>query len=103
MPCFDGRENGRIVEVEPSDYRELKRIEAVLCSIVRKHGLDFVLNSMDAECGVSVTQVTKWYERHARSDQARKLREMEEKMEKIKKEKALSKLTPEERKILGVK
>lgn len=101
MPCFDGRENERIVE--PSDYRELKRIEAVLCSIVRKQGLDFVLNSMDAECGVDAAQVAKWWERHTRSDRARKLREMEERIEKAKKEKAISKLTPEERKILGVK
>jgi hypothetical protein len=91
-----------------------QKIEAVLCAVLTKLEKDdlylSVLKDVDwKEAGVSATFVDKWWLRHKLEDEKRRLREAKEaernreKEERRKqKEAVLAKLTPEERKLLGV-
>lgn len=102
MPCFDGRENERIVE--PADYQHLKRLEAVLCAVVRARGIQAVLDStVFEECGVSKDYVSKWWARHIEEDNRRYRQEQETAKRKSLRASALNKLTAEELAALGIK
>lgn len=105
MPCRDGMEDLRRSE----EYAERALIRASLCAVLT------VLESDDAafasmlkkidwkEAGVSKREFLTWWEDHKEEDRVRRERMAEQLREiKIRKE-ALAKLTPEEKKILGVK
>ena len=102
MPCFDGRDNIREVEVESG--RQTSRLCAVFTVLEREGLLDKILSQCDwNEAGVSKLSTEQWWLRHKREDRERRQREFEEKQRKLARQKVLNKLSDDEKKILGVK
>jgi hypothetical protein len=87
--------------------RELEEAEAMLCMIMRKMkagGVVLFLEEEDfQEAGVTQVAFDAWWSRHEYQDEARRKAAIREKEAAKKKQAILNKLTPEERKILGVK
>ena len=81
-------------------YASDERCETELCRI---------LNELTPEARKALiyregmADVAAWYERHEAADQARKKSERRKRKEKKEKEEAAAKLTPRERKLLGIK
>ena len=91
-----------------------QEFEAVLCgvftSLVKRStetGVDelfVVLRDVDwIEVGVKPAQVKTWWRRHLKQDEARRAQEAAEKERQRIKAQALSKLTDEEKKALGIR
>jgi hypothetical protein len=96
MPCYTSDPGP-----SPEEIREAK-MPAVLCGLLRKHGLS-VLDGLDwDEIGVSRYTVESWWAYHQKQDEARRRREAECKAARAKKADALAKLSPSERAILGL-
>ncbi|KKL89681.1 hypothetical protein LCGC14_1912280 [marine sediment metagenome] len=105
MPCSDGRD-GRIVYVEnPEKVDRLTRMLCSLCRAVDEHNNDQGVLSPD--CWVSMpNNIAKWWDEHKEQDRVRTER-AKVKAETMKKKKklrrsGLSKLTDEERTVLGL-
>jgi hypothetical protein len=69
MPCsyYDPNE----VTTDKHTLERLHQCEAVLCAVVRMHGLEHVRQSLDSECGITKTQVTEWWNQHEKEDSRR--------------------------------
>lgn len=68
MPCYDGCR-----EDEKRDRETAKKVEAVLCGVIKDSGFGVILNHLDfAECGVSREWLVSWWREHQRKDAARK-------------------------------
>jgi|SanBayMetagenome_1026888.scaffolds.fasta_scaffold63463_2 hypothetical protein len=84
-------------------------VEASLCAVITllekdPAGFALMLKQIDwKEAGVSKREFMRWWEDHKEIDAARRVREAKEKAKKKLRDGALAKLTPEEKKILGVK
>lgn len=101
MPCNDGGGPGfgRTEYV----YRDNPKVAAILCAIIRKHGVE-ILKALDyAEAGVSYSEAVAWWKAHEKRDSERKAREVEAAQREERIRRAKSKLSPEERKLLGLK
>ena len=91
MPCNDGRENTYTVYVESGN--QTKRLCAVFSVLQQAGTLETTLDKVNwTEAGVSRRSTEEWWVRHQEEDLFRRRREA-----------VLNKLSPEERKILGVK
>ena len=91
MPCNDGRENTYTVYVESGN--QTKRLCAVFSVLQQAGTLETTLDKVNwTEAGVSRRSTEEWWVRHQEEDLARRRRKA-----------VLNKLSPEERKILGVK
>lgn len=91
MPCNDGRENTYTVYVESGN--QTKRLCAVFSVLQQAGTLETTLDKVNwTEAGVSRRSTEEWWVRHQEEDLVRRRREA-----------VLNKLSPEERKILGVK
>lgn len=91
MPCSDGRENTYTVYVESGN--QTKRLCAVFSVLQQAGTLETTLDKVNwTEAGVSRRSTEEWWVRHQEEDLVRRRREA-----------VLNKLSPEERKILGVK
>lgn len=118
MPCYDGRDSSEILREEAERFAKLanhsEKIEAALCAILTKLEKDnlfaTVMNDVDwKEAGISQRFVDTWWVNHKAYDEQRRhleeevrLRNAEKEERKRRKQEVLAKLTPEERKILGV-
>lgn len=106
MPCRDW-------SVEESHTEKLKKernmLRASMCAVLTAlEGDDAtfaaVLKKIDwKEAGVTKRELLMWWEEHKESDKIRREREAKIKREREIRASALSKLTDEEKKILGVK
>ena len=107
MPCRDGMEDFRRSE----EYAERALIRAALCAVLtaleRESGGDLyenVLSFIDwKEAGVTEKEFRKWWKDHKMEDAERRAYEREERRKEEVRKFALSKLSDEEKKILGVK
>lgn len=108
MPCITEypEEINRRLSKEVSDF------EAMLCgvlSVLRDRGttanLDLEVINMvnEKECGVKVSKIFDWWEKHQEHDKIRKARELEETAAARLRKTALAKLTDEERSALNLK
>ena len=106
MPCRDewAEEQDR-----RAAFQELALVRASLCAVLTfiegdDTAFAAMLKDIDwKEAGVSKREFLAWWEEHKIEDALRRKREAEEKREKEIRKTALAKLTPEEKKILGVK
>lgn len=109
MPCRDwGDPDGS------SHYLERAReAEAMLCLVVRTHLLQTGgplgagmsakhLAVLEQQCGVSFAALSAWWKEHERADAERMREEERQRKKREKREAVLKKLTPEERRILGL-
>jgi hypothetical protein len=95
MPCYDGTGPGGTSYYEdPLTKRRLDVATRVACTVLRKMNPE-QLRSLDPE-----TQ--RWWASHQAEDKKREAREQAQRERLVLKEKALSKLTPAERKALGI-
>jgi hypothetical protein len=85
--------------------RELEETEAMLCMIMRRmlaDGTQVVLEDKDfEEAGLTRGAFDAWWSRHEYKDTARRKKEAVERETKKQVNEILSKLTPEERTLLG--
>lgn len=89
---------------EKNIYAHDERCETELCAILTglsKEERDTLLYS-DAR-DAKMRDVAAWWETHEKADKERKKRERQENKEKKERDEAMSKLTPKERKVLGLK
>jgi len=105
MPCRDEYADR---EMELKEAKKAAMIEASLCGILRVLDVPYdkekILELVDwKEAGVTRKEFETWWMGHRRKDQLRKMAEEEAKRKEDVKAKALAKLTPEERELLGVK
>ena len=131
MPCYDGRDS-RDREIEllqtASDERaraervaiglgeraRAERAEALLCAVLTQLEKDNLLATVMSvanwdEAGISYDYAHGWWEKHKAMDEVRRKKEAEylarnaeKDARKKRKQEVLAKLSPEERKILGV-
>ncbi len=106
MPCYDGGPREPTISQERLD--EFRRIEAMLCAMFKtaeKLGwLPTLMENIDWKAaGIKRYQMEEWWVYHKAADELRRQQEAEEaeRLRKIKS--AKSKLTNEERKLLGIK
>lgn len=109
MPC---RSDGYEDYARPSSPRGADRemLESTLCGLftfLEKNKvpvLNEVLDNLDyKEMGVSRKEVEAWWREHKREDENRRRREERARKKEELKNQALSKLTNEEKKALGIK
>lgn len=92
----------------------IEDFEAVLCGIFAAHEklaartgykeLEILLGDIDwKEVGVPKTKVKSWWKKHKQEDAERRAREAVEKQKEELRKTAISKLTPEELEILGIR
>lgn len=93
MPCRNGNEDDYLA-IEAKAKAELDLATRVACKAMR------YLEGMGASFPDSET--ARWWRDHKEQDRLRLKREQEERKAKMKKKAALAKLTPEERKLLGL-
>lgn len=93
MPCRDG---GPPIEVE---YKErLDKVTRLLCELCG------TLEASGANTKKLFTrELSAWWEVHKKADRARELQERAERTRKATRRKALKKLTPAERRALGIR
>lgn len=103
MPCNDGGYPGstRVEYVEHGN--QTSRLCAVFTVLEHRGLLQSVLDACDwKEAGVSKASTLDWWARHKEQDYQRRVHEKAEATRKAKKKEILAKLSPEEKKILGV-
>jgi hypothetical protein len=106
MPCDDGLT--RLEEEQEGLLKEIRELEAMLCVFCR--GLekdpqtfnDFLKVLDWKEAGVSLTSFISWWKNHKVQDDKRKELERKTLEEKTKRQEALAKLSPEEKRLLGL-
>ena len=103
MPCNDGYGPGSTtVYVESGN--QTARLCGVFTVLENRGELASVLNQVDwKEVGVSKASTIAWWERHKEEDRQRRQREAAETARKKARRAVLSKLSPAEKKILGIK
>ena len=112
MPCRDWtvEDEWRLKERDAKD-KEMLMLRASLCALLTKMEANMPkktfgqwLDAVDwEEAGVTKRELMTWWEDHKEQDRVRRERMAEQLREiKLRKE-ALAKLTPEEKKVLGIK
>jgi hypothetical protein len=102
MPCTDGG-----VPYGPTREEVLdSKAPAMLCGLIGALEKSDFLDALDRidwkEAGVSRAEFNAWWKQHREQDEDRRVREAEKAIKEKAKKEALAKLTPEERKALGV-
>ena len=87
--------------------KQVKMLEAMLCASFRSaysmNKFDELIKNIDwAEAGVTKSELLEWWNKHQREDEERREREHQEREREMARHRALSKLTKEERKLLGL-
>ena len=102
MPCNDGG-GSHSYPVYIEKGMQTSRLCAVF-SVLEKRGiLGEVLGAVDwKEAGVSESSTLAWWSRHKEEDRQRRQREAAEAARKKARRDVLSKLTPAEKKVLGI-
>lgn len=115
MPCYDGRDRGEeMVQIASGERARAERAEALLCAVLTQLEKDNLLATVMSvanwdEAGISYAYAHDWWEKHKAMDEVRRKKEAEylarnaeKEARKKRKQEVLAKLSPEERKILGV-
>jgi hypothetical protein len=103
MPCSDGP-SYRTETVYIESGKQTSRLCAVFTVLESMGQLDLVLNQADwKEAGVSKESTRAWWTRHKEEDRQRRQREAADSARKKARSAVLSKLSPAEKKILGIK
>jgi len=103
MPCTDG---GYTVEQERAIAREEKVVRAALCALLsafEKRGSNPFAFIDYKEAGFKVEELESWWSQHKKIDAARRAREEREQQERQVRNKALAKLTAEEKRLLNLR
>lgn len=101
MPCSDGGYYDRIYDEDRR--RDLGEREAMLCAALTVLKANNLLNKINyKEAGVTKKALEEWWAGHQRQDAMRRAEERRRAEQKRTKEEALKKLTPAERKALGL-
>lgn len=106
MPCNGGYEDE--VRVSREDVTEHRMLEASMCGLLtqlEKEGcLALWLERVDwAEAGVKRKTLEMWWKKHKKEDEARLAREAAAKRKDDLRKIAISKLSPDELEVLGIK
>ena len=108
MPCYDGRERDSSFEVELS--RQVKWYKAALCAAVTAlennmgKEVNEVADLLDfKEAGIKRKDFVEWKQMHDAEDIARRAREAKEAADVKRREELLAAMSPEDRKLLGLK
>lgn len=102
MPCNDSWPDGRVTEVESGT--QTQRLCAVFTVLERQRALSKILDVVDwAEAGVTRASTEAWWARHKKEGLARRNRERDARLAKAERERVLKTLTPEQKKVLGIK
>jgi hypothetical protein len=103
MPCNGGYGPGSTT-VYVESGKQTSRLCAVFSVLESMGQLDLVLNQADwKEAGVSKESTRAWWTRHKEEDRQRRQREAEKSARDKARRAVLSKLSPAEKKILGIK
>ena len=95
MPCRDWGDNPSVVyRDDPETRRRLDLATRVACAALRTLSKE-AINNLPQEVRV-------WWEKHQEMDRRREVAERNQRQKEAAKKRALNKLTPEERKALGV-
>jgi hypothetical protein len=100
MPCYSGNYESHAKETNLHDENEF--LKAALCLMLTLHGVPNKFEDAVKDSGIKVEGISVWWKAHKRKDEQRRQREAEEKFQKSRKKAALSKLTKEERSLLGL-
>jgi hypothetical protein len=95
MPCSDG---GPVYHDDPETKQRLDKVTRLLCGLcqsLKNQGLDDDI--------YTTPELGDWWDNHQEQDRVRLECERKEKEEKEAKLKALAKLSPRERRLLGLK
>lgn len=104
MPCRDYDESYDRQQTQKENDKLTKFLCTILSTLELENELGHFAELFDyKEGGISRKELFAWWEAHKEEDRKRKERAREAAERKEKKDAALSKLTPEERKLLGVK
>lgn len=96
MPCFTPDPGPSTEEIRAA------KMPAVLCGILSMHGIS-ILDGLDwREIGVSRNEVEGWWNHHKQQDERRRKREKAIADEEAARKDALKKLSPDEKKALGL-
>ena len=100
MPCSDG---GPTHEQLQKARREAEVAKAGLCMMLSIYGIPTISHA-DAykESGISRVELMRWWGQHQKEDERRRKREAEQKKKRELQKLALNKLSPEEKKALGL-
>lgn len=90
MPCSEWKENGSS-SVDRDTKDKLDQTTSMLCEVLQK-----------TDTSKLSLKVRRWWMDHQRMDKLRLEADLQRKKTKLQKEKALAKLTPYERKLLGL-
>jgi hypothetical protein len=104
MPCFDYGGSNRSWDAGEIEAltRKINRLEAMLCAVISVSP-DIIDRIDENESGIKKAMLKVWWKDHQAEDERRRKREREAaERERIRKS-ALNKLTPAERKLLGLK
>lgn len=106
MPCRTDYPEDRANEINTLN-KHIAFLEAALCAslnALEKESLKYPINLLDYdEAGITKTRLEKWFNNHKEIDKQRKVNQALVEERKALKEKALSKLSDEECKVLGIK
>lgn len=116
MPCYDGRDRGEeMAQIASGERVRADRAEAMLCAILTQLEKDNLLATVMSvanwdEAGISHAYAHDWWEKHKAMDEFRRKKEADAIARRLAKEErerqrqeVLARLSPEERKILGVR
>ena len=98
MPCNDGRDNVHVVteyREDPEMKKRRHKLARMLCETIGK------MSATQRSTLLSL-ETRQWYKEHREEDRRREEREKAVRNQKAKIRKAVAKLTPEERKLLGI-
>ena len=111
MPCRDWPEGPvhTVYEDTPATKAKVKTLEAMLCAVLTAsknigldHDLQLIKRINERESGVTKKELFDWWAAHQEKDRARRRAEQAAELKRQVKLQALAKLTPEERKALGL-
>lgn len=103
MPCRDGRDDVRTEYIDRKRHGlDINDFEAILCGILSVKGVSASLNQVDwDEVGVPRDKFSHWWRIHQEEDRKRRERELAAANLRATAERALKKLTEEERAALA--
>ena len=103
MPCSDGGPSYGTNTIYVEKGTQTSRLCAVFRVLEKEGKLGALLNEIDwEEAGVSRFSTERWWESHKKEDRQRRQREAAETARKKARRAVLSKLTPAEKKVLGI-
>lgn len=105
MPCNDGGGNVRTeyIEIEHTG-RMAARLCAVLTVLEKRGLLDEVVGMIDFKgAGVGPRDLSTWWAKHKRIDEEKREREQTQAQRERDRKAAIAKLSPKDRKVLGLK